>query len=59
MANFSKRVTSSGETTYQAKCRRQGLPSLTRTFRNRADAKKWAREVERAYDLGDVDTLTS
>jgi integrase len=53
MATFSKRVTSSGEVTHQAKCRRQGHPTQSKTFKNLADAKKWARQIERAWDTGE------
>ena len=53
MATFSKRVTASGEVTYQAKCRRKGLPTQSKTFKSLADAKKWARQIERAFDTGE------
>ncbi len=52
MATFSKRVSASGETTHQAKCRRKGFPTLSRTFGSLADAKKWARQIERDWDQG-------
>ncbi|WP_438394824.1 tyrosine-type recombinase/integrase [Caballeronia sp. DA-9] len=54
MASFSKRTNSTGEVTHQAKCRRNGFPTLSKTFRNLADAKKWARQVERGWDNGEV-----
>lgn len=54
MATFSKRVTSTGEVTHQAKCRRKGHPTQTKTFKTLADAKKWARQIERAFDLGEL-----
>ncbi|RKT25489.1 site-specific recombinase XerD [Paraburkholderia sp. RAU2J] len=53
MATFSKRVIASGEVTYQAKCRRSDFPTLTKTFRSLADAKKWARGIERSWDTGE------
>ncbi|HEF4770586.1 site-specific integrase [Burkholderia multivorans] len=54
MATFSKRLSSSGEVTHQAKCRRKGFPTLSRTFQTLADAKKWARSVERSWDTGEA-----
>jgi len=53
MTTFSKRVTASGEVTYQAKCRRKGHPTQSKTFKTLADAKKWARQIERAFDTGE------
>jgi integrase len=53
MATFSKRVTASGEVTHQAKCRRKGFPTLSKTFQNLSDAKKWARQIERSWDTGE------
>jgi integrase len=54
MATFSKRTSSTGEVTHQAKCRRRGFPTLSKTFQTLADAKKWARGIERAWDSGEV-----
>jgi integrase len=39
---------------WQVQIRRQGFPSLTRTFRSRADAKLWARQKETELDRGGV-----
>jgi integrase len=39
-------------TTWQAQVRRQGFPSLTRTFHSRVDAKLWARQREAELDRG-------
>ena len=35
---------------WQAKCRRKGFRSQSKTFRTKADAERWAREVELAMD---------
>lgn len=49
---------------WQAKIRRQGMPSLSRTFATKADATRWARSVEREIDTGsflpsdDADKMT-
>lgn len=37
---------------WQAKIRRHGWPSQSKTFRTRADAEAWARAVEREMDVG-------
>jgi hypothetical protein len=56
MATFSKRTNQAGEVTHQAKCRRRGFRTVSKTFQTLADAKKWARSVERAWDSGEVPT---
>lgn len=52
MASISKRTTSSGETRYDVRLRAGG-GVLTRTFRRRSDAERWARQQETRKDLGD------
>lgn len=37
---------------WQAKIRRQGRPSLSKTFPRKADAEAWSRAVERELDTG-------
>lgn len=37
---------------WQAKIRRDGWPSQSKTFRTRVDAEAWARAVEREMDIG-------
>lgn len=54
MATFTKRTDSRGNVRYQAKCRRRDRPTLSKTFVNLSDAKKWARETERGWDNGEV-----
>ncbi|WP_233832810.1 hypothetical protein [Paraburkholderia sp. ZP32-5] len=53
MATFSKRVTASGDVTHQAKGRRNAHPTQSKTFKTLSDAKKWARQIERAWDTGE------
>lgn len=48
MATFTKR----GDLQWQAKIRRKGYPSQSKTFDTRSDAEKWARAVEREMDRG-------
>nr|WP_288120690.1 site-specific integrase [Thiomonas sp.] len=42
---------------WQAKVRRRGMPSISRTFDLKADAEAWAREVEREAQRGNVGAL--
>lgn len=37
---------------WRAQIRRQGLPSVSKTFRTKADAEKWARDIETKMDKG-------
>lgn len=48
MASFRKR---SGR--WQARVSRRGFPDAVKTFATREDAQKWARSVERQFDVGD------
>lgn len=48
MATITKR----GDYQFQAIIRRKGYPSQTKTFESRADAERWAREVEANIDTG-------
>jgi len=50
MASITKRAGADGSVAYQAKIRRQGHPTVTRTFDAKKDAERWAREVETAID---------
>ncbi len=54
MGVISKNVSKKGITSYQAKCRRQGFPTVSKTFKTLADARAFVREVERGFDLGEV-----
>ena len=47
MATISKR-----EKGWQARIRREGWPQVTKTFRTKAEAERWAREQERRMDAG-------
>ena len=47
MATFRKRLNK-----WQARVQRVDGPHLTKSFQNIADAKKWARKIEREYDQG-------
>lgn len=48
MATIRKR----GEYSWHAQVRRHGYPSQTRTFNTKAEAEKWARQVEAELDRG-------
>lgn len=43
-------ITKRGELQWQAKIRRKGFPSQSRTFMYKEDAEKWVRTVERELD---------
>lgn len=45
-------ITRRGDYQYQAIIRRKGYPSQTRTFETRADAERWARDIESQMDKG-------
>lgn len=45
-------ITQRDSNRWQAKIRRNGWPSQSKTFRTRADAEAWARAVEREMDIG-------
>ncbi|WP_025599557.1 site-specific integrase [Burkholderia sp. WSM2230] len=53
MPTISKRASQTGEISYQAKCRRKGFRTLSKTFSDKKDAIKWARGIERAWDTGE------
>ena len=48
MASIRKR----GEMQWEARIRRQGRPTTCKTFETRAEAEKWAREIESEMDRG-------
>lgn len=48
MASIKQRL----EGTWQAKIRRRGWPAQTKTFRTKAQAETWARQVEAEMDRG-------
>lgn len=48
MATIRKR----GEYQWEAQVRKKGYPSQTKTFKNKADAERWARQVETEMDRG-------
>jgi integrase len=53
MATFEKRVGTAGKTTWRVKVRRQSGPSLTKSFKRKADAEEWARSIEHKLDTGE------
>lgn len=42
---------------WQAKVRRKGAPTISRTFDLKADAEAWAREIEREHQRGNIAAL--
>ena len=42
---------------WQAKIRRKGAPTISRTFDLKADAEGWAREIEREHQRGNITAL--
>jgi integrase len=54
MGTISKWVAKNGEVTFQAKCRRKGFRSKTKSFTERKDASAWIRATESAWDRGEV-----
>ena len=42
---------------WQAKVRRKGAPTISRTFDLKADAEAWARETEREFQRGNIAAL--
>ncbi|UYO94349.1 hypothetical protein [Pollutimonas sp. M17] len=43
-------ITKRGELQWQAKVRRKGFPSQSRTFMYKEDAEKWVRTIERELE---------
>ena len=41
------------KTSYQVRIRRLGIKTITKSFMQRADAKRWARSMEAKLDRGD------
>ena len=41
------------KTSYQVRIRRLGIKTITKSFMNRIDAKRWARNMETKLDRGD------
>ena len=41
------------KTSYQVRIRRLGIKTITKSFMNRTDAKRWARNIETKLDRGD------
>lgn len=54
MATITKRENGK----WQAKCRRKGYRAQSKTFRTKADAERWAREVELAMDRSAFQSTT-
>ena len=49
MATFRKRVSS-----WEVQIRRQGHPSITRSFKSKPDAQIWARQIEAQIDRSEL-----
>lgn len=52
MANIQERSTQSGEIRYRVQIRVKGRPSVTKTFKRKTDAKRWAQEKEQEIHSG-------
>jgi integrase len=50
MARIEKRLLNDGSTRYKAIVRRTGAPMRTKTFRTRAQAIRWGREIDNLVD---------
>jgi len=48
MASIRKR----GNLQWEARIRKRGMPTTCKTFDTRAEAEKWAREIESEMDRG-------
>ena len=46
------------KTSYQVRIRRLGIKTITKSFMNRTDAKRWARNMETKLDRGDYSDYT-
>lgn len=53
MAQYYCRTTAKGEKTWTARIRKQGHSEISKTFKLKAQAERWAREVEIKIDGGD------
>ncbi|AUT74037.1 site-specific integrase [Paraburkholderia hospita] len=53
MGTISKYVARNGEVSFQAKVRRKGYKSQSKSFVERKDAQKWVRAIEAAMDRGE------
>ena len=47
------------KTSYQVRIRRAGVRTITKSFMNRTDAKRWARNMETKLDRGDYSDYSS
>ena len=54
MATLTKRI----DKYWQAKVRKKGFPTVSKTFPTKAAAQKWAREVECEMDKGSYVSLS-
>lgn len=57
MATISERIGADGKRVWQAKVRKKGAPTISRTFDLKADAETWAREIEREHQRGNIAVL--
>ncbi|PMS37140.1 site-specific recombinase XerD [Trinickia symbiotica] len=54
MGTISKHVAKNGDVTFQAKVRRKGWPTQSKTFHDKKEADKWVRATESALDRGEL-----
>ena len=47
------------KTSYQVRIRRLGIKTITKSFMQRTDAKRWARSMEAKLDRGDYSDYSS
>ena len=60
MATIDPRTDKDGKVHYRVRIRRQGLPTLTKTFSRKTDATAWATNIESSINKGEhVDTRTA
>lgn len=52
MATITKRLSSTGETSFKVQVRLKGYPPATETFKRKTDATKWAADTESAIREG-------
>ncbi|PTR04331.1 site-specific recombinase XerD [Paraburkholderia sp. GV068] len=52
MATITKRTDQAPHRRWQARVRRKGFPTLSKSFATKTEAELWAREAEQTYDKG-------
>lgn len=59
MASVRMKTTSKGTEVYEARVRRRGYPPLSKCFKKKADAERWARKQESLIDEGKQTTRSA